>query len=619
MVQRQSNKDQMRARSAIRVLPGFKRNRPRPANPEAAASAKRIHSMESAVSSARYKTDRLISEYCNLKFSRLAAGTSRAAEEARLLKREYCLIATAILRRARSAVDQRDFEARSRQIDLIDQIEDLDRQRLAEIERLQAEVFAPKLSARRHVDANLETLHSMQAKHDYLYGLVRAVTENSILLQRALRLLVDASSRATGWKRHLPVFIEIHREFSRLAHIYRSIINIRRLSQSQFADAWPFKFYLSPAEERGYNLGLSAKRLKLSKEGKRPRHNPSESSRFDGDVDRLKGFYFPHSESQRDHLWHLHRRQLDTMAPFLSVDRGAAAIVRQVHSLSLALGKDLWRNLSDEDIQRYRSWYSEFKFHYADRRAQYKVASILVWHMNWMRLKAEDRLHTLCGLDVDLGKEFVISKPISQNLMRFQQWAYQLRVDEERVMAPLPGKASANSNPRDSLEPEDVEDEDGRGRCDPELVNRPLLSNLGSGQAEQPPVNKPRMQSEEDSQLSRRDGTTPTSTMKRRLAANSQARSERRPKAKRDSEPYIQKAQARSIKQFESRSRYIQKGLPLPKRHTETRGPYSQKAHALPKEQPEHRRTTLHPSTSKGRLWPRWPGFTGSRPYDHAP
>jgi len=163
-------------------------------------------------------------------------------------------------------------------------------------------------------------------------------------------------------------------------------------------------------------------------------------------------------------------------------------------------------------------------------------------------------------------------------------------------MSPLvQARTFANSNSRDLPEPDDIEDEDARGSWDPELLSSPLLPALGSGQVESP-ANKPWMPSEEDYPVGFRHDTAPTSTIKRRHAKNSQARTGIHPKAKIDPGPHVHKARTRPEKQPEPQSRSIQRG--------HTRGPYTRKAYTRPKEQPEHRRK-IYPPKSKGRSPPK--------------
>jgi hypothetical protein len=448
------------------------RRRLRQIRAPAYALVEEVNEVERRLSPFRSMFDQLVFEYCHLKYSPLATNISQTEQETRLLT-SY---AVAILERSRSAYVRQRRELRRRIMDMIEHLVAISgRQKLVEIVRLKNELFAPTISARRRVDAALDVHYAWEDGHDDLFRSINAVTTGFLGFRKELIILGEMLGHSTSFKKrsqkrsrrllreclkgHFAVFNRGQMKFMEAAHRYRTYVHQSKLSMSQFAEAWPFRLNLGPGERKHINHYIAMRR----RSGSELKH--ANDSRKGGpapgnELDCLKEFYFPQSESQRSHLLDLHRRQLDVMAPVFLVDVGMLALKKEAIScMSTVLGKVRESKLSNAHFWWHRERFRAFVVEFNDRRAIFKSAYLAVAHTNWLRLKAEARLHRLGGWSANDQKSLVVSKPISRTLVLFRGWVRKLKDYENTYLS-------------DTVDPEDLVDE--------ELDGNPLLPNLGS-------------------------------------------------------------------------------------------------------------------------------------------
>jgi hypothetical protein len=431
------------------------RRRLRQIRAPAYALVEEVNEVERRLSLFRSMFDQLVFEYCHLKYSPLATNISQAEQETRLLTSQ----AVAILEQLRSAYVRQKRELRWRIMNMIEHLVAISgRQKLVEIVRLKNELFAPTISARRRVDAALEVHYALEHGYVNLLTLTNKVTSNLHGLYGRLRLfqrnLAFPSIFRELFKEYGEAFWSIQIKYREASHLYRTAFYQRRLSQTQFAEAWPFGSSLTISDRRRLSRIRSKSKLKGANNSRRGGPAPED------DLADMKEFYFPQSGSQRSHLLELHRRQLDVMAPFFLVDMGMLALKKEFDcSMGIALRELHGMNFSIADLKQLKSNLRMLGMDYMDRRGRFITGYIAVAHTNWLRLKAEERLRRLGGWGPSDQKSLVVSKPVTRNLVLFRGWARKLRDYQE-------------TNPRVTLDPEDHGYEESDGS--------PLLPSLGS-------------------------------------------------------------------------------------------------------------------------------------------
>lgn len=570
MPQRQRNARNARSRSAVRIALSPEPPKPhKPPEPPESIS-QRITKIDLKLSSVSSKVDSLIPKYCEIKFSNLVTGISQATAKIQLLTREYRLVAAAINRRL-------EHERRWRKMDSIESIVHSLPAKLAELDRLKDEFFAPVISARRRVNSDLEASYRMQHDFDDLVESTNAVTGGFYHIKRALGECGSPSFESKVQPKH---FFVHQNEYQKAAHNYREALYIRMISESRFAMAWPFMFFLAPVAR--LRMFREIKTAEFLKAGKHPR-----AIRQLNDLDFLRGFYFPHCESQSNHLLDMHRRQLDVMAHFVSADSVAAALYQE----TISLAEFFTRNRKDiihADLRKHQERLTMFRFHYTDQRAEFRNGLVTLWHINWMRLQAEDKLQALGGWSTTPEIGLVLARPLTSDLIRFRQWVHLLKSNTDRMRELQNSKSLPNASLDEFGEQIDIDD-GGRKRKKPAPLSSPGLLDL-------PKIFLPK-------DYHNKRGL--------RILSNLDRKFDRMKAAALRKE---QRARLRNTHKRYTDTRVVdQHQLPLNKQH-----PSTGKSRLWPKwpkygiksgSQEASRPNKQHPSTSKSHLWAKWPKF----------
>lgn len=386
--------------------------------------SEKIKYIESRLLSAHSKSQQLVSNYCDLKYSLCTAETARSDSRIESWKGEYRQIKATVLTRLRYIAVQLNRQIFRDSVDLIELEAKLSQANLTELGRLKEDFFAPELAARCHVDAILGRLNAMHEESDRIASLMTKTNETFRLIRAELNELIeDGVHSPRALSEHRSSFDRSYKNLLKASHLFRTLFHLKRLSVSQIAEAFPFKFFISPMERRiiGYEI---VKSLTRRKNRKLPRQ-----------LKGLERFYFPPSKSQHTPLLELRRRQLDEMAPFVEHSFGMSVFASEISSASGLLRMGLpQRGLGYVDLHPLAEQLQYSITRQRDHRAMFKADAIKLWVMSWMRVKAEHRLHKLGGLEINQRRGHSSSETLTQNIDRFRQWVARLQAFEDRMI-----------------------------------------------------------------------------------------------------------------------------------------------------------------------------------------
>lgn len=405
---------------------------------EREAALRKLQSITSKFNTLRKGASQLVSKYAHLKYQYIADELSQGTVAIGSWENELHEIALIARTRLESERVRLRLEESRRQVE---ESLSMAHEVLLMIEKEVNELTEPRLSARHRVEAYMAPLNEITKINKNMSSLCYEIKYHLLAMAASIRLFLERvpSLRSRLWPIYWKLVFE-RKNFRKIVHYYRHYYILRNIYQ-YYGESWPFMLFIGPGDRYTINRRMRRHRLKVIKfERKRDRlqapgkdplliaPKPGVAARLSDHyqldyAEHVEKFYFPGPKALCHPLLDLHKRQLDVMAPFLLARDMGGNMGHIIGALMERISGPLGSILNRKEKEEHQETLKRYSAVMRDLRSHHITVSLQIWQLNWIRLKAEDKLVTLGMPNIDMGR----GERLTENRTLFRQWAERMR------------------------------------------------------------------------------------------------------------------------------------------------------------------------------------------------